>query len=130
MAYRTFVDYAGTSWHAWDVVPAQAERRERERRVVNTQAEDAETTDRRGVDDRRTEAGVRAQLPPELVNGWVVFQSASVKRRFWPVPPGWETFSIGELSDLCELAQPVEPYPADLATLTELGTPGANVQRS
>jgi hypothetical protein len=130
MAYRTFVDYAGTSWNAWDVLPAQVERRERERRLMNAAAKADEAADRRGVEDRRVELGTRAQLPPELVNGWVVFQSASLKRRYWPIPPGWENFSIGELADLCELARPVEPYPADIATLTELGTPNANVQRT
>jgi len=130
MAYRTFVDYAGTSWNVWDVLPAQAERRDGERRHVNVELAGGEGADRRGVEDRRVEGGFRAQLPPELVNGWVVFQSASAKRRYWPIPPGWENLSIGELSDLCELARPVEPYPADLATLTELGTSSSKVQRT
>jgi hypothetical protein len=130
MPYRTFIDYAGTSWHVWDVVPSQAERRYHERRLMHVLTEDAEDAERRAVEDRRRQAGIRAQLPPELVNGWLVFDCRSLKRRYWPIPDGWENLSVGELSELCELAVPVQPYPADLATLSEMGTPNPKAPRT
>jgi hypothetical protein len=81
MATRTFIDATGVEWLIWDVTPGQHTRRPP--KAVST-------------------------LPDELVEGWLCFESIAGKRRFYPVPPEWETLRDDQLAILCRAAVPVE----------------------
>jgi hypothetical protein len=81
MATRTFRDTAGVEWLIWSVTPGQHTRRPG--KTVST-------------------------LPDELVEGWLCFESTVGKRRFYPVPPEWETLTDLQLAILCRAAVPVE----------------------
>jgi len=43
-------------------------------------------------------------LPAEYRHGWLVFESATEKRRLAPVPPGWRDLSDQALAALCASA--------------------------
>ena len=77
MATRAFTDSAGVEWLIWHVTPGQ-----HTRRAV------------RGV----------TTLPDELTEGWLCFESGAGKRRFYPVPPDWETLADDKLEILCRAA--------------------------
>ena len=81
MATRSFTDSAGVEWLIWHVTPGQHTRRAG-----------------RGL----------STLPDELADGWLCFESGAGKRRFYPVPPEWETLADDKLEILCRAAVPVE----------------------
>ena len=81
MATRSFTDPAGVEWLIWHVTPGQHTRR----------------------------AGMSAALPDELAEGWLCFESGAGKRRFYPVPPDWETLANDKLEILRRAAVAVEP---------------------
>ena len=96
MAHREFVDSHGVRWQAWAVIPTTAERRsEGERRFG--------ARDKR---DRRTRQQFRVPMDADLVKGWLVFESATEKRRLHPIPPDWDVLTDEELSALCGSAEP------------------------
>jgi hypothetical protein len=103
VSYKTFIDDDGTPWQVWDVRPEETEQRLRERRLIHDPPHD----ERRGVVDRRTGREVRADLPPELRDGWLVFQSAFGRRRHWPIPVDWDRLPLAELRTLCRQAKDV-----------------------
>ena len=78
MALREYRDAAGTEWRVWQVTPGSM-------------------TGRAMVDE----------MPEELRNGWLCFQSASEKRRLSPMPRAWENRSDEELDVLRRAADPV-----------------------
>ena len=43
-------------------------------------------------------------LPATFQSGWLVFESASEKRRLSPIPNDWQTIPEGELEQLCDRA--------------------------
>jgi len=47
-----------------------------------------------------------AALPGTFQSGWLVFESASEKRRLSPIPSGWLTIPTSELEQLCQQAAP------------------------
>jgi hypothetical protein len=80
-------------------------------------ADQAESASHRLFDDRR---GVRwdvwavypearpsqaSALPGPFQSGWLVFESASEKRRLGPIPSDWQTVAASELERLCEQAE-------------------------
>jgi hypothetical protein len=73
MAHRAFSDEQGTQWEVWEVHPTLATRE----RVITA-----------------------PRLPPELLSGWLTFQSANEKRRLTPIPNGWEALSENRLGQL------------------------------
>jgi hypothetical protein len=78
MAYREYTDSERVSWRVWEVIPQSVERRQlRRRRVVE-----------RG-DDRRHRDETRLALSNGHAEGWLVFESATEKRRLRPIPAGW-----------------------------------------
>jgi hypothetical protein len=85
MATRAFKDSAGVEWLIWHVTPGQHTRRAG-----------------RGV----------TTLPDELAEGWLCFESGSGKRRFYPVPPEWETLADDKLEILCRAAVAVDARPS------------------
>jgi len=80
MSTRAFTDSSGTGWLVWHVTPGQHTRRAG-----------------RGL----------STLPEELAAGWLCFESGAGKRRFYPVPPEWETLADEKLEILCRAAVPV-----------------------
>jgi hypothetical protein len=94
MAYREFTDGEGTAWQAWEVIPSSAERRGSGERRFGTR-------DRR---DRRVRHQARVKMEGGLANGWLVFESATEKRRLHPIPPGWSTLTDEQLAQLARAA--------------------------
>ena len=82
MAHREFTDREGQRWEVWEVQPS-----------ISTD-------------------GVSAPgllLGEDAARGWLAFQSARERRRFYMPPEGWESFSEEQLSILCHHAVPVPP---------------------
>jgi hypothetical protein len=75
----------------------------RERRVRH----DPPAEERRDLEDRRGRIDLRANLPPELADGWLVFRSPHGRKRFWPIPPAWDRLPLAELRELCQQARTV-----------------------
>jgi hypothetical protein len=91
MAHREFTDADGVRWQAWEVIPTTAERRgARERR-----------SSARAKGERRTRHQLRVRMDEGLADGWLVFESATEKRRLHPIPAGWTERTDDELSRLC-----------------------------
>lgn len=117
MGYRKFVDEQGIWWQVWDVLPDDAERRLRERRKIHTPP----GQDQRDLIDRRTLAPFRTSVPSELANGWLAFQSLVHRRRYWPIPAGWQDFPDSELRALCREAHEVLSRVPDRFDTGEMG---------
>lgn len=50
---------------------------------------------------------------PELGEGWLSFDSVAERRRFGPIPKGWEKMSAERLELICRVAVPArrsDPY--------------------
>lgn len=76
MAHREFRDAAGVRWEVWDVVPGAV-------------------------------TGTPLVAPREdLAEGWLVFRSATERRRLFQRPLGWERYNDEQLSFLCGFAVP------------------------
>ena len=84
MASREFTDGAGREWRVWDVKPTAP------------------------WPVARTDTGAEG-----FSGGWLVFESATEKRRLpAPFPPLWDQFDLEQLEAMCERAQPVTPRQA------------------
>jgi hypothetical protein len=94
MAYREYTDAHRVGWRVWEVIPRSIERRRlRDRRLGA-----------RGVERRkRHEPGLT--LSNGSVEGWLVFECPSEKRRLRPIPVGWFARSDDELAVMCERAE-------------------------
>lgn len=90
MAHRQITDGEGVEWQVWEVIPSTAERRLASDRRL----------DPRDDDDRRRHVQFRVQLEDGMERGWLVFESASEKRRVFPVPPDWASWPDDELMAL------------------------------
>jgi hypothetical protein len=82
MAHRTFTDSDGRRWEAWDVHPAN-------------------------VEPRRTG---RMNLPAELREGWLAFQTGGESRRLAPIPATWPAIADGDLVAMLARAQRIPLY--------------------
>jgi hypothetical protein len=103
MNSREFTDRSGVEWRVREITPQLSERRKSERRAAGEPALAAPVTERRAAERRRAKA-VRARVSRGYEQGWLVFESSDEKRRFAPVPPGWENYSGERLELLCRLA--------------------------
>ena len=81
MALREFRDERGVEWQAWDTQPAL--------RIFG-------------------EAAAGLHLHEDAVGGWLTFQSATERRRFYQVPEDWDSLSDDELRRLCRHAVEVQ----------------------
>jgi hypothetical protein len=81
MAHREFRDEHGVRWEVWDTYPTL--------KIFGDAA-----------------AGVH--LHEDAAGGWLTFQSARERRRFYQVPDGWESLPDDELRRLCRHAVHVE----------------------
>lgn len=109
MNYRTFTDPRGIRWEVWLVLPAAAERRAAERRVLADRRRESRAVakERRVAVDRRHYTHRRLGVAPVFSNGWLCFESDEEKRRLAPVPPGWDNADAGELQAWCQAAKRV-----------------------
>lgn len=101
MPLREFIDVQGTAWTAWNVPPPRVydpPRSGSDRRITSMPGYAPE---RRSGQDRR-----RRVVPPELLHGWICFESTDEKRRLMPPPNGWEASTDAELAALCLQAVP------------------------
>ena len=73
MDVRGFVDAQGVRWQVWEVRPTLS--------LDGTSAPGA-------------------HLKEEMAGGWLAFQSAAGRRRFYPLPDHWESLSDAELAIL------------------------------
>jgi hypothetical protein len=109
---RSFRDGTGTEWIVWAVHPQEEASRHHERRSVADRRlspapepviERRVRTDRRAAsDDSRDWRTIRMHYP----NGWLTFQSGTVRRRLSPIPVGWASFTEAQLVRLLGVAQP------------------------
>ena len=74
---RQIRDDAGVEWMVYEVNPAAGEWRSIE------------------------------SLPEGYRSGWLCFESSTEKRRLTPLPSGWESFPLEQLSDLLVTAEAV-----------------------
>jgi hypothetical protein len=81
MALREFRDDHGVQWQVWDTQPSL--------RIFG-------------------EAAAGTHLHEDAINGWLTFQSSRERRRFYQVPPDWETLPDDELRRLCGYAVHVD----------------------
>lgn len=81
MALREFKDEHGVNWQIWDTQPSL--------RVFG-------------------DSVVGGHLHEDAVGGWLTFQSARERRRFYQVPPDWEGLPDDELRRLCRHAVHVQ----------------------
>jgi hypothetical protein len=82
MATRAFIDRSGVEWLVWHVRPGQHTGR------------------------------VGSSLPDELVEGWLCLESTAGKRRFYPVPPDWESIPDDKFEILLHASIAVGPRAA------------------
>jgi hypothetical protein len=100
MATRAFKDPAGVEWLIWHVTPGQH--------------------------TRRAGSGL-STLPDELADGWLCFESGGGKRRFYPVPPEWETLADDKLEILCRAAVPVVAARSSAVLMQDAADAGSEV---
>jgi len=86
------------TWDVWEVYPTSCERRSG---VTDRRRQPRGTPDRRQVIDTS-----RIRVSGAYAQGWLAFESKHDKRRFAPVPDGWEALEDLELGRLVEQAAP------------------------
>jgi hypothetical protein len=135
---RVFRDESGAEWVVWAVRPGR-EGREREGRVRGDGerrtrpdrrvapapepiVERRRGGDRRGMAASRIERYVRT-LAPAVAQGWLAFQSDTVRRRLSPIPDGWADRTEEELIALCRTARPVPPAVTPVPRLADAAAP-------
>lgn len=96
MAHREFVDADGVPWEAWEVIPSTAERRSASERRFGA----------RDQRERRLQQQLRVKMHDGLVQGWLVFESPTEKRRLNPIPDGWAVLTDEQLGVLARTAEP------------------------
>ena len=77
---RNFKDPQGQQWQVWKVTPSATVYHER--RAKTTVA---------GGEGREPYAG-EDRRKGDIQQGWLCFDSGSERRRFYPVPSGWESY--------------------------------------
>ena len=105
MSQRTFADPNGILWNVTAIQPQLTERRLSDRRSASNAAVDFRP-ERRRERDRRHQREVRAPVREGFELGWLVFDNGDEKRRFAPVPAGWEQMTAHDLQTLCARAKP------------------------
>ena len=106
MPLRTFRDPNGTEWQVWSVVPGARTSEER-RAGFDRRSPDPVLRppggDRREHSDRRRPA---VALPPQLLEGWLIFEGPGERRRLTPIPPHWDALPEPDLERLRVRALP------------------------
>ena len=114
MSHKNFTDEDGVVWAVWDVVPTSTERRMAGRRLNRTAEKGRQiglgSADRRGMPDRRVmQTEPRPRVALGLEKGWLVFESATERRRLAPIPEHWEELPDSALPALRDTATSLPP---------------------
>jgi hypothetical protein len=107
MGLRTFIDSTGREWSAFDVVPRDSERRQRDRRSPPPERESGGAFDDRRETDRRMTIGSQSMLASQEPEGWLCFERGVDRRRLTPIPNDWERCPDSQLESYCSQAKPV-----------------------
>ena len=91
---RRFTDPQGRHWQVWKVTPSATVYHERRTR---TSAAGGQPAPYAGEDRRKG----------DIQQGWLCFDGAAERRRFYPVPADWENFSDERLVSLLKASAPV-----------------------
>ena len=59
--------------------------------------------------ERRFQDEPRVLIPPELMAGWLCFETEGDRRRLVPVPEGWQEAPIAQLRSWLREAKPAPP---------------------
>jgi len=103
MAHREFQDDRGQLWEVWDVLPERRDRRSGgDRRKLA-----------RETFDRRKARILSAAISGDFARGWLVFTTKLDRRRYAPLPEGWNEASDHQLRDWCAAAVSI-PLPRRL----------------
>jgi hypothetical protein len=95
MAYREYTDSEHVFWRVWEVIPQSIERRRLlDRRLIGRPPE------------RRHRRETRLLLSNGAAQGWLVFESATERRRLRPIPVDWFETSDEALAALGVRATP------------------------
>jgi hypothetical protein len=95
MASREFTDDRGALWRVWDVQPDTLERRTASDPLLGPAIE------------RRRTPQLRVRVSnPDMVRGWLAFESRGERRRLAPIPDHWEVLSVVDLRQLLAQARP------------------------
>ena len=98
MASREFEDARGGRWMVWDVYPTLAERRR------NQAGRPPGNRERRRTGERRI------HIRPNMVAGWLAFESHNgERRRLAPIPDGWNRADLELLRAWCTAAESAPP---------------------
>jgi hypothetical protein len=96
MALREFSDGSGKEWMVWEVQPQWIERR---------RADQPEIVALVGERRHRESEDIRVPIRhPELVHGWLAFETSTERRRLYDFPPNWTELSDRELRQLLDRA--------------------------
>jgi hypothetical protein len=87
MTHRKIKDGVGRAWDVWEVYPSAVEQR------MSGEYPAVPSSDTPAPEKRE----VRIRVPPALQNGWLAFQSGTVRRRLTPIPERWVTLGDEEL---------------------------------
>jgi len=114
MPLREFIGADRQTWQVWDTVPKSAAedvvfaqnahllaRAEQRHGVV------AEGTRGGDVSARELAGAALRRFTQGREHGWLTFMNGDVKRRFSPIPEGWEQWDEQRLADLLARAEPV-----------------------
>lgn len=96
MTHRRIKDGDGKAWDVWEVYPSAVERRMSGEFAAVKDSPTPET-------DRRRQ--VRLLVPAQLEQGWLAFQTGSVRRRLAPIPDNWSTLDDEALLALLDRAE-------------------------
>jgi hypothetical protein len=111
MAFRSFIDSAGSVWQVWDIVPMLSERRSIERRAAAAAVDREQPipvgSERRSDERRRLSQSRRPVLSGSYATGWLCFESNRQRRRLAPIPPDWKTCTSDRIEEYAERAEPV-----------------------
>ena len=99
MAQREFQDDKGRLWTVWEVRPERVERREGDERRKRP----------RGSPDRRQQRLLLAVVGGDLARGWLAFETRGERRRYTPIPEGWEGAADADLRAMWNEAVPLPP---------------------
>jgi len=99
---RQFRDASGAQWDVWDVHPQDA---------LQRTSYDRRNSERGGDPDDGFRPERNAVVDPLLEDGWLCFQSGSVRRRFAPIPPAWSELPDPVLRVMVDIASPVGAAP-------------------
>jgi len=112
MPLREFTSADQQTWQVWDTVPKTATEdvvfaQNAQMLARAEQRHAAEKSARGGVTAREVAGAALRRFTQGREHGWLTFMNGDQKRRFSPIPEGWEQWDEQRLADLLARAEPV-----------------------